>query len=318
MKFSSKIPPNIIPGTLLSQYLAIRFTYHSISDWERIILEGKVVIDGKLADIDSKITPGTIIEYDAGEFQEPPADLNYSIVYEDQWILGVNKPANLLVHRAGASFRNNLIYQLRYVHQPLYPNAHTIHRLDRDTSGVLLVAKNSEIHAVMGKIFADGEIEKKYVAIVKGLPDKELKRMEFPIAKKLSSAIDYKFHVDPQGKPAVTLISNCRPLGSSFAMVDLMPLTGRTHQIRVHLAYCGYPIVGDKLYGLSDDEYLRWRDKPTEYKPVLPFGRHALHCKSVSFKHPYLSKEVTIEAPLPEDMRKLVVELSEGKKKAGI
>ena len=309
MIFTSKVPGNIERSTPLSEYLAGRFTYHSREDWERIILEGRLRVNGEVAGRSTKIVPGSTIDYNAEEFQEPPANLDYSIIYEDQWFLGVNKPGNLLVHRAGSSFRNNLIYQIRYVNKPPFPEAHTAHRLDRDTSGVVVVAKESQARAAIGKAFSESAVQKEYAAIVHGIPPESLKKVDMPIGKSVSSSISYKFAVDSNGKPAVTLIKNVMPIGTSYSLVTLKPLTGRTHQIRIHLSYSGYPIVGDKLYGMEESRYLQWRDKPADTDTGLLFYRHALHCKEIEFLHPYMQKRITISADIPEDMKLLIEKL---------
>lgn len=310
MKFNSIIPANVTSGTKLIDYLTQRFTYHTKDEWIENIKRGKVMLDDNYPFVNDKIKPGMILVYDPGEFEEPSANLNYSIIYEDEWFLGINKPANLLVHRAGRSFKNNLIYQIRHVHQPRFETAHTVHRLDRDTSGVILVAKNTHARSEVGKQFLEGSVEKEYIAIVQGIPDLAInKEICLPIGKMELSEVHYKFGVDPDGKPASTLITNCIELGTAHSLLTVKPLTGRTHQIRIHLAAIGHTIVGDKLYGLSEKEYLHWRDNPEQRIDELQFPRHALHCRKMSFYHPYLKTNTTIEAPLPEDMLILIEKL---------
>jgi RluA family pseudouridine synthase len=309
MIFTSKVPGNILRAAPLSEYLASRFTYHSKEDWERKILEGRLRVNGEVAGSDSTISAGSTIDYNAEEFEEPPANLDYAIIYEDQWFLGVNKPGNLLVHRAGSSFRNNLIYQIRYVNKPSFPEAHTAHRLDRDTSGVVIVAKESQARAAIGKAFSESAVRKEYAAIVHGIPPETLVKIDMPIGKSVSSSISYKFDVNSEGKPAVTLIKKVMPIGSSCSLLTLQPLTGRTHQIRIHLSYSGYPIVGDKLYGMEESKYLQWRDNPCDTDTGLLFYRHALHCKEIEFLHPFLQKKIKIGADIPEDMKLLIEKL---------
>jgi len=311
MKFNSKVPTNIAPGTRLIDYLVQRFTYHSRDEWVEKIKRGKVMLDERYPQLKEKISPGMMIIYDPGDFEEPPANLDYSIIYEDEWLLGINKPSNLLVHRAGKSFRNNLIYQLRHVHQPPFSTAHTVHRLDRDTSGVILVAKTAKARAEIGKQFLESQIDKEYVAIVHGIPDISIHReICLPIGKSKTSEIAYKFGVDPEeGKEAITLLKECVALGSCHSMLIVKPLTGRTHQIRIHLAAIGHKIVGDKLYGMSEEDYIKWRERPEERIDELQFPRHALHCRMMSFFHPYIKKIVSLKAELPEDMLGLAEKL---------
>ncbi|HEX3020474.1 MAG TPA: RluA family pseudouridine synthase [Chitinispirillaceae bacterium] len=291
-------------------YLVQRFTYHNREEWIENIKRGKIMLDDRYPYINEKILPGMILVYDPGDFEEPPANLGYSIIYEDEWFLGINKPANLLVHRAGKSFRNNLIYQLRHVRQPPFKTAHTVHRLDRDTSGVILVAKTAQARAEVGKQFLEANIEKEYIAIVHGIVDiANHSEICLPIGKSATSEISYKFAVDPQGKAATTILKQCISLGNNHSMLIVKPLTGRTHQIRIHLSAIGHGIVGDKLYGLNDEQYLQWRDNPEQRKDELQFPRHALHCRMMSFFHPYSKKIVSLEASLPEDMLELIEKL---------
>jgi RluA family pseudouridine synthase len=250
--------------------------------------------------------PGSTLLYDAGEFDEPPANLDYRIIYEDNWFLGVNKPGNLLVHRAGKSFRNNLTYQLRYNNKPPFPGAHPTHRIDRDTSGIVLVAKNAEACAAMSSSFADHKVNKLYRAIVHGVVDRSLKVIDAPIGKAQNSLISYKFQVEPSGKSALTELIDMTPVGSNFSLLTLKPLTGRTHQIRIHCEHIGHPIVGDKLYGLSETDYLRWRDQSAAFQSESLFYRHALHCAMMEFNHPFDKRMLRLEAPLPDDMLDLL------------
>lgn len=306
MIFSSTVHAPVRPGTALVEYLAARFTYHTRESWLRQIALGRIACNGQTAGAAATVAPGDTVSYDPGEFTEPEADLTYRIIYEDEWLLGIDKPANLLVHRAGRSFKNNLMYQLRGVHVPPWPLARSVHRLDRDTSGVLLVAKNSEVTAAMtGRGAFDG-CAKRYFAVVHGTP--QVRDIDLPIGKSAGSAIPYKFCVTPDGKPAVTRIIASRKLGADHSLLTLQPATGRTHQIRVHLHAIGAPVVGDKLYGQSEPDYLQWRNDPSGRH--FEFPRHALHCASMTFTHPYTNKECRIEAPMPGDMKGLIASLS--------
>jgi 23S rRNA pseudouridine1911/1915/1917 synthase len=292
MIFSSAVPRNTRKDTALLDYLAARFTYHGREAWAGMAAHGKVTVNGRAAGQGDTVAPGDIVAYDAGEFEEPAADLSYRIIFEDEWLLGIDKPGNLLVHRAGKSFRNNLMYQLRYVHEPPYPAAHACHRLDRGTSGVVCVAKTGEVLAALGRQFAAGSIAKVYCAVVRGVPHAQ--EIDFPVGKTAEHALSYRHGVDPGGRASRTLVIACQPVGKQNALVTLRPLTGRTHQIRVHLAAIGTPIVGDWLYGVSEEA----------------FHRQALHCASISFIHPVSGKECRIEAGLPTDMRELIEKLS--------
>lgn len=302
MKFTSEVPTNVGTHTLLADYLANRFTYFKREMWVDKICSGALMVNGAAATVALIVTGGDTVIYDAGEFEEPAADCNYSILYEDAWLLAVNKPGNLLMHRAGRSFRNNLMHQLRVVHDPPYPTSHSIHRLDRDTSGVVLIAKTTEALAAFSKLFASREIEKSYTAIVHGIPQSVPCVIELPIGKDETSLISYKYCVTQKGKDAITCIESAEPTGANYSLLTIKILTGRTHQIRVHCCSIGHPVVGDKLYGLSEDAYIAWREDPGTLTRDLLLPRHALHCRKLQFVHPFLQETFSVEAPLPNDM----------------
>jgi RluA family pseudouridine synthase len=309
MIFNTRVPVHIKTSLDLVTYLTSRFTYYTREQWIEKIIDGSVTVDSNRVTDCCTVTGGTVISYDAGEFDEPAANLDYKVIYEDEWLLGIDKPGNLLVHRAGKSFRNNLVYHLREIHVPPYPDAHPAHRLDRDTSGVVIVAKSTECRALLGDGFLEKEMKKVYVAIVKGMPDLKNRVIDIPIGKDLNSSISYKFIADPKGKDAVTHIIDATPVGKSHALVILSPVTGRTHQLRVHCAAIGHPIVGDKLYDMDEEVYKQWRDNPSLLNSKLVFYRHALHCQSITFKHPLAGTDLTIAAPLPKDMAELIEKL---------
>jgi 23S rRNA pseudouridine1911/1915/1917 synthase len=293
MIFSSAVPAGLGKGATLIDYLAGRFTYHGRDEWAGMAGHGKVTINGRAAMPGDTVAPGDIVAYDAGEFEEPAADLSYRIIFEDEWLLGIDKPGNLLVHRAGRSFRNNLMYQLRYVHAPPYPAAHACHRLDRGTSGVVCVAKNADVKAALGRLFSEGKVEKTYRAVVRGAPEE--RELDFPIGKIAEPVPSCRHGVVQGGKDARTIIAAVQLLGRHHSLVTVRPLTGRTHQIRIHLAAAGSPVAGDRLYGAGGEQ----------------FTRHALHCASLSFVHPVTGKACRMEAELPADMRELVKRLAE-------
>jgi len=300
MIFTSKIPDNTKTPVTVTYYLAGRFTYHSKETWTELIREGRVFVNNVRCNEESLVKAGDAIAYEPREFEEPEANLSYSVIYEDDWILCVNKPGNLLVHRAGKSFRNNLVYQLRHVYNPPYPSCHPVHRLDRDTSGIVLFAKNAEQGAVFGNLFRDNLVTKRYAAAVRGCPDIETPfSIDKPIAPDASATpggAPCRFIADESGKPACTVIEGIQRLNNGYSLLKIRPLTGRTHQIRVHLASIGFPIAGDRVYGGDVNRCI-------DNKPVQ---RQALHCESLSFIHPYTNTECTITAPLPDDITTII------------
>jgi len=170
------------------------------------------------------------------------------ILHADGWLLAVDKPAGLLtVPGRGPARRDALIVRL----QRRRPTARIVHRLDRDTSGLLLVALDAAVHRALSARFARRQVEKRYVAEVEGVVDRDAGRIDLPLRKDLQRR--YRHRVDPdRGKPAVTEYRVLARTAFS-SRVELRPITGRSHQIRVHLAAIGHPIVGDPLYGHAPD-----------------------------------------------------------------
>jgi len=294
MIFTSTVPTNVRTPIAVTEYLAGRFTYRTAREWAGVIGEGRIFVNGAQCREEDFIKAEDTISYDPGEFEEPDADLAYSIIYEDEWIIGVNKPGNLLVHRAGISFRNNLAYLLRCKNDPLYPECHPVHRLDRDTSGVVLVAKNSEQGGIFGKLFTGGSITRKYKAVVAGCPDlKTPFVIDGAIAADKGTDGPCRFKVDEGGKLASTVVEEVEHF-DRLSLLTIRPVTGRTHQIRVHLASIGYPVMGDKVYGANKDNIGGHQSTPT---------RQALHCESLSFIHPHTKTQCTIAAGLPDDIK---------------
>jgi RluA family pseudouridine synthase len=289
------------------EYLCSRFTYLEPEEWAMRVAEGRISCDGKVCTRDTQVSGGMIIVYDVPEFEEPEADLGYSVIYEDEWILGVNKPGNLLVHRAGKAFRGNLMYQLRYCHVPPFVNANAVTRLDRETSGVIVIAKDIETVRLMNAMFAKGEVNKTYLAVVCGIPNPPSGNIDLPICKDENGNTPSRFRIaapgiDEKFKDAHTVYSTERTLGNAHALLDVRPQTGRTHQIRVHLSAAGYPIYKDKVYGKSVSG-------ENEHEQIPIIKRQALHCHSLEFVHVRTGKTCMISASVPDDMQNLIKNL---------
>ncbi|MFP4418012.1 MAG: RluA family pseudouridine synthase, partial [Chitinispirillaceae bacterium] len=268
---------------------------------------GRLYCNDRLCMVDSVVSAGDRITYNMPDFTEPPADLSYSIIYEDDYFLGINKPGNLLVHRSGKSVRSNLIYQLRYVHKPCWVDAHIANRLDRETSGVVMVAKHKDALTAMQKLFAGRDVEKDYRAVIIGVPSVRSTRIDAPVGRDTSSSVNSRFCVDGHNaKTAVTEMRLLKRWGTCYSLIRLKPHTGRTHQLRVHMAHLGHVIAGDKLYGLSDEQFTRWRETPEAFAGVFPMQRQALHCKSLEFIHPFTGAQCRIQAPYPPDFNAFI------------
>ncbi len=299
MIVSSKVTAVFHQKPLLD-YLAGRFTYQTRATWQARIEAGDVTCNGRLATPHQIVRQGDLIACDLPEPPLPDVNLDYEIVYEDEWLLGVNKPGNLKVHGHGRFVQANLVYQLRHRHNPPYLEATLINRLDRDTSGVVLLARDSLTLREVQAQFAAHTVQKTYLAVVHGIPGQDTQEIDLPIGRLPSAEGVYRYGIIEDGKPAQTKIELLRPFPPHYALVRLYPKTGRTHQLRVHMAALGHPIVGDTLYTLSDADYLAQFEAGGERLPPLP--RHALHCAATTVLHPHQERSLTINAPLANDI----------------
>ena len=301
MIVSSKVTAVYHQKTLLD-YLAGRFTYQSREVWQSRIEAGDVTCNGRSATPLQIVRQGNVVACDLPEPPMPDVNLDYHIIYEDEWLLGINKPGNLRVHGNGRFLQANLIYQIREKHNPPYPEATLINRLDKDTSGVVLLARDSDTLREVQAQFAARTVEKTYLAIVQGTPNPSTQEIELPIGRLPSAKGVYRYGVVEDGKPAQTTMEVIRPLPPDYALVRLTPKSGRTHQLRVHMAALGHPIVGDQLYTLSDSDFLARFTVAHEQNDAVPLPRQALHCAQTIIWHPHTKRPLTISAPLPADI----------------
>lgn len=211
--------------------------------------------------------------------------LSIPIVYEDDSLLVVDKPAGLVVHPGAGTKGETLTEQLLNDFPALreLPRHGLVHRLDKGTSGVLLLAKTATAATALGHQFADRSVKKRYRALVRGIPAEPTGVIDAPITR--HHADRKKMAVRPDGRPAETRYRVVRRL-TDAALLDVFPSTGRTHQIRVHLAALGHPVVGDATYGSPNPE----------------LGRPFLHAAELTVSHPSTGRSMTFTAPLPEEL----------------
>ena len=301
MQISTKVKPPAKNVPLLD-YMSGRFTYRPRETWAQFIADGNVQFEGGLADAETLVSAGDTITTKIPDFDPPDANYDYSIVYEDENLLAVNKPSNLRVHGRGRYIHANLIHHIRHVREGGYPESSLINRIDANTTGLVLLSKNQEMLVAMQRLFQNRQIEKTYLAIIKRTPTEKGGVVTQPIGKLPSAdgVYRYGFAEDAEKlKEAETHWKLVRPLENDCALIELKPKTGRTHQLRVHMAAIGHPLAGDALYQLSDEDYLTWCDEPERF-PDLGFHRHALHCWKYNFINPMTNLAQEISAP-PSD-----------------
>jgi 23S rRNA pseudouridine1911/1915/1917 synthase len=251
---------------------------------------------------------------------EPPVDDRYDVLFEDDHYLAVAKSGNIPVHACGIYIVNTLIARLR---ADFGANVNLVHRLDRETSGVVVLAKHRDANRLLARMFERGQVDKGYFAIVHGRVGQRTMTIDAPIGKidaRFQYSVEYawgkendlatylpKRQVDPEGKPANTRTEVIGYRGD-FTTLRVVPQQGRTNQIRVHLAHAGHPIVGDKIYSLNGDvREEQLRDGLTQrVRAALVLPRHALHCESLAFTHPLDGVRVELRAPVPADLQALV------------
>ena len=276
----------------LDAYVAQYWPEHSRSTWQKFIASGYVYVNGA-PETSGKRVLGEDDEVTVHLPDLTPEQQELPIVYEDEHVVVFNKPAGVLTHSKGvvneeftvADYMRPLQAEVDETNRP-----GIVHRLDRDTSGIIIAAKDTETKRLLQKQFQDRKAKKTYLAIVAGRPKLDEARIDLPIERHPKKPATHR--VGANGKPAVTtykvLASNGR-----FSVVELKPETGRTHQLRVHLAYLGAPIVGDRLYGSEKS----------------PIGRLCLHAKSLEITIP-VSQRRTFDAEPPEDFQRLIDEVS--------
>lgn len=290
----------------LDVYLAGRFTYLSRTAWQREIERGRVYLNHERVESPGRrVRGGDIVRFDGRGFAEPEVDDRLTVLYEDEYLVCVDKPGNLPVHPAGRYFNNTLV---RILQERTGGNYFPAHRLDRETSGVILLAKRAEVASKIQRNFH--AVTKSYVAIVHGRPAVREFEIKVPIRDDPTALIKKKRVASPDGGEYAR--TGFRALFSfgDYTLVRAFPETGRLHQIRVHLRHAGLPIVGDKLYGRDERLFGRFvREGLTgDLLSALEMPRSALHSRSLKFYHPMQGRELLIKAPVPADFREFIAE----------
>jgi len=287
--------PDDAAGLRLDQFLAGLPEVSSRSAAERLLGAGSVLVDGAPAEKSLKLAGGEEIELPA--LDAPPAlepeDVGLRIAYEDEHLLVVDKPAGVVAHPSGGHDTGTLVHGV-LAHGAAGGEEERpgiVHRLDRDTSGLLVVARSEEAHERLKRLVQKRELVREYHALVRGRPRSRTGRIEAPIGRDRRDPTRHSLDTD-RPREAVTHFELVELIDQN-ALLRVRLETGRTHQIRVHLAAIGLPVVGDPVYGVPD--------------PAL--GRQFLHAARLAFTHPFSGERVEVESPLPPDLAEYLGEL---------
>lgn len=306
-----------LSGVRIDTFLAKHFRSYTSWRMHRLVRAGQVTVNGEPADPPRRVFTGQTVTV---RLIEPPDDLMPAesiplrIVFEDEWLIVVDKPPGLIVHPCGERPRGTLtnavqwhLDQIAAVKGLLKPGV--VHRLDRDTSGLIAVAKDHLSHRLLATQFERGRVAKGYVALVEGVIQCDSGVIDLPIGRVrgCSSALMTTRADALDARPSRTAYEVLERL-PTHTLVKAKPRTGRLHQIRVHLAAIGHPVVGDEYYAphgeLKPPRPPLLPDGTRPGPPISPFiPRHALHAAELSFTHPISGEWMTFTAGLPEDMR---------------
>lgn len=270
---------------------------------QKLIENGNVLVDGKKRKISYKVQVGEVIELDIPEAKETGVkaeDIPLDIVYEDEDIIVVNKPKGMVVHPANGNPDGTLVNaimahckgSLSGIGGEIRPGI--VHRLDKDTSGLLIVAKNDKAHINMSEQIKNREVKKIYIALVRGVVPENEATINMPIGR--STKDRKKMAVRKDGKEAITHFKVLKRY-ANYTLLEVKIDTGRTHQIRVHMAEIGHPVVGDMVYSNGKNEF--------------GIQGQMLHAKSLDFKHPISGKQMHLEAEVPEVFVSVLNQLDE-------
>ena len=280
----------------IDKYLA------SITDYSRetitkMIEDKYILVNNKSIKPSFKLKENDYILIKDGFVKEmnlEPTKMDIDIVYEDEYLMVINKPSGLVVHPGAGNFNNTLVNGLLYYNKTLSKGEEfrpgVVHRLDKDTSGLMIVAKDDEAHAILADDFKNKRIHREYIALLDGVFPQEKAVVDAPIGR--SKQYFDKMEVRSDGKKAITNIEVLKKY-KDYTLVKLVLETGRTHQIRVHLSYIGYPVHNDPVYSNRKCTY---------------FGQF-LHSAYLNFKHPITGKVLEFEAQLPLEFENFIKDL---------
>ena len=298
----------------IDKFLSNRLTNASRSRLQAAADAGNILVNNNPVKSNYKVKPNDeiqiVMDYPRHELKIIPEDIPLDIIYEDDQVIVINKPAGLVVHPGHGNYSGTLVNALAYHFRdlPLFnsedPRPGLVHRIDKDTSGLLVVAKTEQAKSHLGLQFFNKTTERRYHALVWGSLKEDEGTIEGNIGRSLKNRQVFTVYPDGEyGKPAVTHYKVLKRIGY-VTLVECRLETGRTHQIRVHMKYINHPLFNDSNYGgdqiLRGTTFSKYRQFVQNCFKVLP--RQALHAKTLGFVHPSTNEKMSFDSPLPEDM----------------
>lgn len=302
------VVPHEAPLQRLDVFLVPHLPQYSRSRIGELISDGFVRVDGKVCRPSKKLRGGEVIRIEAPPGAASPLEavpMELKVLYEDEYLVIIDKPAGLVVHPGAGTREPTLVHGLLYAYPELrdledHERPGIVHRLDKDTSGCLVVARNEAARRALMQLFAERAVQKQYYALVQGVPSEDEFVLETTIGRSLRHRTRMAVNV-PHGRLAYTRAALVEAFGTRAAALAVRIVTGRTHQIRVHLSYAGFPVLGDATYGRAARELSR----------SVGAHRQMLHAHRLSFMHPITGCSVNVTAPIPADIEKVVARLRE-------
>lgn len=300
-------------GFRLDKVSALAFADFSRSQLQQWIISGELTVNGEKQKAKYRVKTADKLDLQAILTEHSTAqaeNIELDIIYEDDDVLVINKAVGVVVHPAVGNWTGTLVNALlyHYPQQSHLPRAGLVHRIDKDTSGLLIVAKNNSSQLDLIEQLKDKSVYRHYQCVVAGnhYDLQRHKLIDLPIGRHKTQRT--KMTVTDAGKEAVTHLLEITPLNENYSLVDVSLETGRTHQIRVHLSHLGFPLIGDKTYGKRKQLRAGLDEIQRDY--IRQFPRQALHAYKLGFSHPTTGEEVEVTAPLPTDILELMDILS--------
>lgn len=276
---------------------------------QKLLEDGNITVNGEIVKSSYKVKIDDeifITDVEVQEIEILPEDIKLDIVYEDEDVIVINKPKGMVVHPGNGNYESTLVNALMYSHKDKLSAINGIirpgivHRIDKDTSGIIVVAKNDKSHKILADDFKVHNITRKYIAIVKGIVDKDNIKIDLPIGRSQNDRIKMAV-TEKNSRNAVTYIKVLeRFKKSGYTLVEATLETGRTHQIRVHMSYIGHPLLGDEVYSKGKNEF--------------GISGQMLHAKILGFNHPITKQYLEFSQEEPEEFKQVMNILKEKEK----